>query len=69
MSDHAAQQGPTAGEYIGHHLTHWQTGHQSGVIDFSVFNIDSIIWSVLVGFLGLFVMWRVARSVTSGVGP
>ncbi|MDT8990670.1 F0F1 ATP synthase subunit A [Curvibacter sp. APW13] len=67
MSDHAVQQGPTAGEYIGHHLTHWQTGHQSGVIDFSVYNIDSIIWSVFVGFLGLFVMWRVASRVTAGV--
>lgn len=63
----SVQQGPTAGEYIGHHLTHWQTGHQSGVIDFSVYNIDSIIWSIFVGAIGLFVMWRVARSVTAGV--
>lgn len=67
MSDHAVQQGPTAGEYIGHHLTHWQTGHQSGVIDFSVFNLDSIFWSVSLGLIGLFLMWRVAKSVTSGV--
>jgi F-type H+-transporting ATPase subunit a len=59
--------GPTAGEYIGHHLTHLQTGKQSGVIDFSVFNIDSIFWSVLLGCFGLLVMWRVARSVTAGV--
>jgi F-type H+-transporting ATPase subunit a len=59
--------GPTAGEYIGHHLTHLQTGKQAGVIDFSVLNIDSIVWSVLLGVLGLFVMWRVARSVTAGV--
>lgn len=62
-----AQQGPTAGEYIGHHLTHWQSGHQSGVIDFSVFNLDSIFWSITLGVLGLFLMWRVAKSVTSGV--
>jgi len=65
--EHAVQQGPTAGEYIGHHLTHLQTGKQSGVIDMSVFNLDSIFWSVLLGVLGLFVMWRVAKSVTSGV--
>ena len=65
--EHVAQQGPTAGEYIGHHLTHLQTGKQSGVIDMSVFNLDSIFWSVLLGVLGLFVMWRVAKSVTSGV--
>ncbi len=64
--EHAAQ-GLTAGEYIGHHLTHLQTHKQAGVIDFSVFNLDSIFWSVLLGVVGLFVMWRVARSVTAGV--
>ena len=57
----------TAGEYIGHHLTHLRTAPQAGVIDFSVFNLDSIFWSVLLGVVGLFVLWRVARSVTSGV--
>ena len=65
--ENAATQGPTAGEYIGHHLTHLQTGHQSGVIDFSVLNLDSLFWSILLGCTGLFVLWRVARSVTSGV--
>jgi F-type H+-transporting ATPase subunit a len=65
--EHAAQQGLTAGEYIGHHLTHLQTHKQSGVIDMSVINLDSVFWSVLLGCLGLFVMWRVAKSVTSGV--
>lgn len=64
--EHALQHGPTAGEYIGHHLTHLQTGKQSGVIDMSVFNLDSIFWSVLLGVLGLFVMWRVASRVTAG---
>jgi F-type H+-transporting ATPase subunit a len=64
--EHAAQ-GITAGEYIGHHLTHFQTQKQAGVIDFSVFNLDSIFWSVLLGVIGMFVMWRVARTVTSGV--
>ena len=43
----SAEQGPTAGEYIGHHLTHLQNKPMSGVIDFSVYNIDSIFWSVL----------------------
>jgi len=65
--EHAVQQGLTAGDYIGHHLKHFRTAEQTGVIDFSVFNIDSIFWSVLVGILGLYVMWRVAKSVTSGV--
>ena len=66
-AENVANTGPTAGEYIGHHLTHLQTGKQAGVIDFSVLNLDSLFWSVLLGVLGLFVMWRVARSVTSGV--
>lgn len=60
-------QGPTAGEYIGHHLTHLQTGKQSGVVDFSVFNLDSLFWAILLGVVGLYVMRRVARSATSGV--
>ena len=65
--ENVIEQGPTAGEYIGHHLMHLQSQHQSGVIDFSVFNMDSIFWSVLLGWLALFVMLRVARSVTAGV--
>jgi len=65
--EHAAQQGPTAGEYIDHHLTHLQTGKQSGVIDFSVLNLDSLFWSILLGTLGLFLLWRVAKNVTAGV--
>jgi F-type H+-transporting ATPase subunit a len=65
--ENVAEHALTAGEYIGHHLTHLRTGQQSGVIDFSVFNLDSIFWSVLLGVVGMFVMWRVARSVTSGV--
>ena len=66
-AQNVAHTGPTAGEYIGHHLTHLQTSKQTGVIDFSVLNLDSIFWSVLLGVLGLFVMWRVARGVTAGV--
>ena len=65
--ENMVEHGLTAGEYIGHHLKHFRTGEQSGVIDFSVFNIDSIFWSVLLGVVGLFFMWRVARSVTAGV--
>jgi len=63
----AAEHGPTAGEYIGHHLTHLQNKAMSGVIDFSVFNLDSIFWSVLMGVLGTFFLWKAARSATAGV--
>ena len=67
--EHAAQQGPTAGEYIGHHLQHLRTGEQSGVIDMSVFNLDSIFWSVLLGcldFLSCGVWPEASRPVCPG---
>ena len=57
----------TAGDYIGHHLVHLQNKKQTSLIDFSVFNIDTIFWSITLGVIGLFVMWRVAKSVHSGV--
>lgn len=64
-----AQHGPTAGEYIVHHLTHLNSsGHpQTSIIDFSVINLDTVTFSVAMGIIGLLVMWRVAASVTSGV--
>ena len=62
----AAENGPTAGEYIGHHLIHWQNKPMNGVIDFSVYNLDSIIWAVVLGIVGSFFLWRVARTATSG---
>jgi F-type H+-transporting ATPase subunit a len=63
----AAAHGPTAGEYIGHHLTHLRSHEQTSIIDFSVINLDTVFWSILMGVVGLFFMWRVARKVTSGV--
>ena len=59
--------GQTAGEYIVHHLHHLQTGHQSSVVDFSVVNMDSIFYSVLLGVLGCWLLWLGARKATSGV--
>jgi F-type H+-transporting ATPase subunit a len=64
---HAAEHAPTAGEYIGHHLTHLRSHEQTGIIDFSVFNLDTLFWSILMGVLGMFFLWRVAKKVTSGV--
>jgi len=58
---------PTASEYIVHHLQHLQNIKQTSIIDFSVVNIDSIVVSVVLGFLGLWVMWLAARKATSGV--
>ena len=62
-----AANAPTAGEYIVHHLQHLQNKKQTAVVDFTVINLDSVFWSVTLGVLGCFLMWRVARSVTSGV--
>ncbi|MEY4907870.1 MAG: hypothetical protein RL260_1588 [Pseudomonadota bacterium] len=69
--EHVAEHAPTAGEYISHHLTHLTSRTQTGIADFSlsnpVFKVDSLFWSIVLGVLGCFVLWRVARSVTSGV--
>ena len=63
----AAENGPTAGEYIVHHLTHLQNKKPSAVVDFSVFNFDSIFWSITLGVLGCWLLWLAARKATSGV--
>ncbi|MBP6321611.1 MAG: F0F1 ATP synthase subunit A, partial [Giesbergeria sp.] len=58
---------PTASEYIVHHLQHLQNIQQTSIIDMSVINYDSVVVSVLVGFLGIFIFWLAARKATSGV--
>jgi len=64
---------PTAGEYITHHLQHWQKNFalvdtkQTGIVDFSVFNLDSLIYSVVLGAIALFFLWRAARKAHAGV--
>ena len=63
----AAGHAPTAGEYIIHHLTHLQNKKQAAVVDFSVFNFDSIFWATLLGVVGCFFLWRAASKATSGV--
>ena len=65
----AAQEGhgQTAGEYIVHHLHHLQTGTQKAVVDFSVVNMDSVFYSILMGVLGCWILWLAARKATSGV--
>ena len=64
----AAQgQGPTAGEYIVHHLQHLQNHKQTAVVDFSVFNFASIFYALVLGGLGCWVLWKAASKATSGV--
>ncbi len=66
-AEHTTEHVMTAGDYIGHHLTHLQNHPMSGIIDFTVFNLDSIFWSVLIGVLGVFFLYRAASAATSGV--
>ena len=63
----AAEQGPSAGEYIGHHLTHLQNKPMGGIVDFTVFNMDSLFWAISLGIFGCLVMWLGASRATSGV--
>jgi F-type H+-transporting ATPase subunit a len=64
---------PSAGEYITHHLQHLQKNFsfesvkQTSIVDFSVFNLDSVAFSLLLGVIGCFVLWSAARKATSGV--
>ena len=61
----SVEHGPTAGEYIVHHLTHMQNKPMAGVIDFSVYNLDSIFWSILLGVVACFFLWRAAQGATA----
>ncbi|MEJ6021658.1 F0F1 ATP synthase subunit A [Ramlibacter sp. PS4R-6] len=63
----AAAHGPTAGEYILHHLTFWQNHPPKAVADFTVLNYDSLIFATLIGVVMVFLLWRAAKRVTSGV--
>jgi F-type H+-transporting ATPase subunit a len=64
---HAGGHAPTAGEYIIHHLHHLQNRAQHGVVDFSVVNLDSLFFAIVLGVLGCGLLWAVARKATSGV--
>jgi F-type H+-transporting ATPase subunit a len=65
--------GPTPTQYIQHHLQHLQktfsfeSVRQTKIVDFGVFNIDSLLFSILLGVIGCAVLWRAARRFTSGV--
>lgn len=69
----AEGQGPTASEYIVHHLQHLQKDFafesvkQKSIVDFSLFNLDSIVVSSVLGLVALLLLWTGARRATSGV--
>jgi F-type H+-transporting ATPase subunit a len=65
----ASGHAPTATEYIVHHLSHLtSTGEkQKFIVDFSVFNVDTIFFSVLILCAALLLLWLAARKVSAGV--
>ncbi len=63
----AAEHGMTSGQYIIHHLTHLRNKEFKGTFDLSVVSWDSMFFSILIGVLGCFFLWRAARKATSGV--
>src|SRR5438105_4896924 len=63
----AEEHGQTAGEYIIHHLTHFQNHKPASVVDFTVFNFDSMFWSIGLGVITCWLLWLAARKATSGV--
>ena len=65
----AAEHAPNASEYIVHHLTHLNNlGHkQAALVDWSVFHVDTLFWSVVLGLLTVFMLARAAAKATSGV--
>jgi F-type H+-transporting ATPase subunit a len=56
-------------EYIQHHLVHMNNigEKQSAIANFSVINYDSLFWSILMGVIVVFFLWRAARRATVGV--
>ncbi len=63
----AAEQALTANEYIRHHLTFLSSGAPKGVVDFSIINLDSVFFSVLLAVLFGGTFYLVARRATAGI--
>ena len=69
VEEHAAEHAPTAGEYIIHHLSHWRNHEMApgSPFDLSVVSWDSMFFTILMGVVGCFLLWKAARKATSGV--
>ncbi|MCX7897551.1 MAG: F0F1 ATP synthase subunit A [Rhodocyclaceae bacterium] len=63
----ASNAAPTASEYIIHHLTHLKNASQTALVDWSVFHLDTLFFSITLGLLAVFALARVARRATAGV--
>jgi len=63
----ATEHAPTASEYVVHHLTHLTSSKQTALVDWTVFHLDTLFYSISLGLLTVFVLARVASRATSGV--
>ena len=67
-AENAAEHGPTAGEYIVHHLTHLQNQQAERASSTSRSSTSTRCSSrSLLGVLGCWLLWLAARKATSGV--
>ena len=45
----------------------FNSAKQQGLVDFGLFNLDSVVYSIILGVLGCFILWRAAKGATPGV--
>jgi len=64
MAEHEV---PSTGEYIRHHITFLSNKEQTGIVDLSVINWDSVFWSVFLALVFIGSFYLVARKATAGV--
>jgi F-type H+-transporting ATPase subunit a len=62
-----AEEGEGATQYIAHHITFLTNHPAHGLLDFSVVNVDSVFFSILLAVVFAATFYLVARKATSGV--
>ncbi len=69
MSTEVAGKALTPTEYIAEHLQNLNTLHakQEAIVDFSVVNLDTVFWSLLMGLIVVAFLLVAARRATAGV--
>jgi F-type H+-transporting ATPase subunit a len=66
MASEGGDKGGLTG-YIDHHLHHNANHEQHGLLDFSVVHWDTVFFSLLCGFIVIFLLWLAARKATAAV--
>jgi F-type H+-transporting ATPase subunit a len=61
----AEENAPSAGEYIVHHLTFLSNKTPNGILDFSVINLDSVFFAVLLALVFAGSFYAAARKATA----